>query len=43
MLGIKLGVLAGFVGIAAVVGLFAYYGSDPKMPKIGKLDEYRSK
>src|SRR5262245_37402411 len=42
-LALWLGVLAGFFGIAGVVGLFTYYGNDPKMPKIGKLDEYRPK
>src|SRR5262245_2232934 len=41
--GIKLGVFGMFAGVAAVVGLFAYYGSDPKMPKLDRLDEYRPK
>jgi penicillin-binding protein 1A len=40
---IKLGVLAGFAGVAVVVFLFAYYGSDSKMPKLDRLDEYRPK
>src|SRR6185436_12394119 len=40
---IKIGVLAGFAGVAIVVGMFAYYGSDPKMPNLSRLDEYRPK
>jgi len=37
------GALAMFAGIAVVVGLFAYYGSDPKMPNVSRLDEYHPK
>jgi penicillin-binding protein 1A len=40
---IQLGVIGLFVGVAAVVGMFAYYGSDPKMPNLSRLDEYRPK
>jgi penicillin-binding protein 1A len=40
---IQLGVIALFAGIAAVVGMFAYYGSDPKLPNLSRLDEYRPK
>ncbi len=40
---LKLGALGAFVGIAVVVGLFAYYGSDPKMPNVTRLDEYHPK
>jgi penicillin-binding protein 1A len=43
LLAVKLGVLGLFVGIAAIVGMFAYYGSDPKMPNLSRLDEYRPK
>ena len=42
-LALKLGVLGAFAGIAAIVGMFAYYGSDPKMPNLSRLDEYRPK
>src|SRR5882672_8026357 len=42
-LAFKLGVLGAFAGIAAIVGMFAYYGSDPKMPNLSRLDEYRPK
>jgi len=37
------GVAGGFVGIAALVGMFSYYGSDPRLPKISKLDDFRPK
>jgi penicillin-binding protein 1A len=40
---IKLGVLGVFACIASIVGMFAYYGSDPKMPNLSRLDEYRPK
>ncbi|HVX95730.1 MAG TPA: PBP1A family penicillin-binding protein [Polyangia bacterium] len=42
-LGLWLGVLAAFLGVAGLVGLFAYYGSDPKLPKISKLDDFHPK
>src|SRR4051794_25887235 len=42
-LALKLGVLGVFAGAAAIVGMFAYYGSDPKMPNLSRLDEYRPK
>ncbi len=32
-----------FAAIAAVVGLFSYYGSDPKLPNLSRLDAYRPK
>jgi penicillin-binding protein 1A len=32
-----------FAGIAVVVGLFSYYGSDPKRPNLSRLDAYRPK
>jgi penicillin-binding protein 1A len=37
------GVACAFVGIAALVGMFSYYGSDPHLPKISKLDDFRPK
>src|SRR5262245_52384715 len=37
------GVLGLVVGVAVVVGMFSYYGSDPKMPNLNRLDEYRPK
>jgi penicillin-binding protein 1A len=40
---LKLGALGAFIGVAVVVGLFAYYGSDPKMPNVTRLDEYHPK
>ncbi|MCC6748649.1 MAG: PBP1A family penicillin-binding protein [Deltaproteobacteria bacterium] len=38
-----LGVLGGLLGAVGVVGLFLYYGSDPKLPRIGALHDYRPK
>ncbi|HVU49630.1 MAG TPA: PBP1A family penicillin-binding protein [Polyangia bacterium] len=38
-----IGVLAAFAGVAGLVGLFTYYGSDPKLPKISKLDDFHPK
>ena len=32
-----------FAAIALVVGLFSYYGSDPKLPNLSRLDAYRPK
>jgi penicillin-binding protein 1A len=32
-----------FAAIAVVVGLFSYYGSDPKLPDLSRLDSYRPK
>jgi len=40
---IKLGVVGAFAAVALVVGMFAYYGSDPKMPNVSRLDEYHPK
>src|SRR5580765_125738 len=37
------GVLACFAGVAVVVGMFIYYGSDPKLPNLSRLDEYHPK
>jgi penicillin-binding protein 1A len=46
-LALWIGVIAAFVGLfAGVVGLvslFAYYGSDPKLPKISKLEDFHPK
>jgi penicillin-binding protein 1A len=38
-----LGVFAAFAGVAGLVTMFAYYGSDPKLPKISKLDDFHPK
>jgi len=38
-----LAVLALFAGVALVVGIFSYYGSDPKLPDLSRLDTYRPK
>jgi penicillin-binding protein 1A len=32
-----------FAAIAVLVGLFSYYGSDPKLPDLSRLDTYRPK
>jgi len=32
-----------FAAVALVVGLFSYYGSDPKLPNLSRLDSYRPK
>jgi penicillin-binding protein 1A len=37
------GVFCGFVGIAALVGMFSYYGSDPKLPTLRALGDYHPK
>src|SRR5262245_44724782 len=37
------GVLGLFAAVALVVGMFIYYGSDPKLPNLSRLDEYRPK
>jgi penicillin-binding protein 1A len=42
-LALVVGTLAAFAGIAVVVGMFAYYGSDPKLPNLSRLDAYRPK
>jgi penicillin-binding protein 1A len=36
-------VLGFFGAIALVVGIFSYYGSDPKLPNLSRLDAYRPK
>jgi penicillin-binding protein 1A len=38
-----LGVFAAFAGVAGLVAMFAYYGSDPNLPKISKLDDFHPK
>ncbi len=42
-LGGMLATLGLFAAIAVVVGLFSYYGSDPRLPDLGRLDTYRPK
>src|SRR6185312_7504408 len=37
------GVLGLFAGVAVLVGIFSYYGSDPKLPDLARLDTYRPK
>jgi penicillin-binding protein 1A len=37
------GVICAFVAIAALVGLFSYYGADPRLPNISKLDDFHPK
>jgi penicillin-binding protein 1A len=37
------GVLGVFAGVAALVGVFTYYGSDPKLPNLSRLDAYHPK
>jgi len=36
-------VLGLFAGVAVLVGIFSYYGSDPKLPDLSRLDTYRPK
>ncbi len=38
-----LGVFGAFAGVAGLVAMFAYYGSDPNLPKISKLDDFHPK
>ncbi len=42
-IGAAIATLGLFAAIAAVVGLFSYYGSDPKLPNLSRLDTYRPK
>jgi penicillin-binding protein 1A len=42
-IGATIGTLGLFAAIAAVVGLFSYYGSDPTLPNLSRLDTYRPK
>ena len=37
------GVLGVFAAVAAMVGVFTYYGSDPKLPNLSRLDAYHPK
>jgi penicillin-binding protein 1A len=37
------GVICAFIGIAALVGMFSYFGSDPRLPKISRLDDFHPK
>jgi penicillin-binding protein 1A len=38
-----LGVFCALVGIAALVGMFSYYGSDPRLPTLKALGDYHPK
>jgi penicillin-binding protein 1A len=38
-----IGTIGLFAAVAVVVGLFSYYGSDPKLPNLSRLDTYRPK
>jgi penicillin-binding protein 1A len=42
-IGAAIATLGLFAAIATVVGLFSYYGSDPKLPNLSRLDSYRPK
>ena len=42
-IGAAVATLGLFAAIAVVVGLFSYYGSDPKLPNLSRLDTYRPK
>ena len=42
-IGAAVATLGLFAAIAGVVGLFSYYGSDPKLPNLSRLDTYRPK
>jgi penicillin-binding protein 1A len=36
-------ILGFFAGVAGLVGLFSYYGSDPRLPNLSRLDAYHPK
>src|SRR3954451_14418062 len=38
-----IGVAGALLGIAGLVGLFSYYGSDPKLPTLKALGDYHPK
>jgi penicillin-binding protein 1A len=38
-----LGVLGALLGVAALVGMFSFYGSDPKLPTLKALGDYHPK
>jgi penicillin-binding protein 1A len=44
---LRIGLIAGLVGaiagLGSLIGLFSYYGSDPKLPNLSRLDDYRPK
>jgi penicillin-binding protein 1A len=40
---VALGVLGALAAGGALIGLFVYYGSDPKLPNLSRLDAYRPK
>src|SRR5450432_639596 len=42
-IGLAIATLGAFAAVAVVVGLFSFYGSDPKLPNLSRLDAYRSK
>ena len=42
-IGLGIATLGAFAAVAVVVGLFSFYGSDPKLPNLSRLDAYRPK
>jgi len=42
-IGLAIATLGLFAAVAVVVALFSYYGSDPKLPNLSRLDAYRPK
>jgi penicillin-binding protein 1A len=42
-LALALGLLGVFAAVALLVGIFSYYGSDPKLPNLSRLDAYHPK
>ena len=42
-IAVALGLLGMIAALGSLVGLFSYYGSDPKLPNITRLDDYRPK
>ena len=42
-IALVLGILGAVAAGAGLVGLFVYYGSDPKLPNLSRLDAYRPK
>src|SRR4051812_30119420 len=42
-IALVLGIVGAIAAGAGLVGLFVYYGSDPKLPNLSRLDAYRPK
>src|SRR3954452_12938598 len=42
-IGVVVGVLGACAACVVLIGLFTYYGSDPKLPNLSRLDAYHPK